>query len=523
MVERQAGLTYRRAAFANDIRGCAPAKAFGPRIKEAFNLADRWLDLSSGDLPKCLSGQRFVSIDRAREKGGSEFVAYDNPLYARAQRAVLRYVTGLSDKKLGLIDGNDLGRFQVIPGISGFMPDALSIAAESLGYSAEYGEKPVVVLIPPLHPHWIASVVEKWGYSSIVTIKRKSDGRIDKEHAKEVFDSIDRKFIVIATPDENPAGVCTPNSDFLNDDYDGLFNRIRNVPQFGVLLLDNIYSDLAWGQNSGKRYELIDQIADAGIRCIVMHSLSKAFLKPGLRIGGAAYVGPLDDIGSDVVLYMEMIARGNINNGISGGQLAALIEAYSGSEDVSSELVSTVGEIRQRVLRNLGVMNSGIILPAYPDGVLESAFYGLHTVSESGITSESVPWRDKEYRQWLIDRMESKLDLRRAADLSLWRAFRQVVGSHDWSGSNAFVLEMALNGVQMLPVDPFSPIYTDDSYKKAPHLFTNHAGDEAITFRTVLAYPEADIDSARKTIESVWKDRIDAFSKGAKVWRSAYK
>jgi aspartate/methionine/tyrosine aminotransferase len=526
MISRQGGLTRREAAFANDIRGCAPAKGFGVNIYKSFGLEDRWIDLSSGDLPKAMDGRRFASIDIARERGGSVHVAYDNPLYAEAQVAVKSYVTGMSDTQLGLKSRNDRGRFQVVSGISSFMPDALTIAAEALGYPSENwhqdGERPMVIVVPPLHPHWIASIVEKWGYSAITTIKRTKDGRIDRDHMREVFEKIDRKFIVISTPDENPSGICTPNSDLINSDQDGLYDHIRNTSHFGVLLLDNIYMDLAWGDNALKRYDLLQQINERGIRCIAMHSLSKAFMKPGLRIGGVAYVGPADDIGEGIVYQLEITARGKINNGISGGQLAALIEAYSGSDAVMAELSSTRDEIQARVLQNWSAMNTRTIVPAFDDVILEAAFYGLHRLVEpAGVL---VPWRSSEYRQWLVDLLERKLDLTPSQDRVLWNAFRKGVGRHGWSPSNAFVLEMALNGVQMLPSDPFSPLFSDDTMRDFnPHLFSTDVGKQAIVFRTVLAYSPDSTTRARDTIESVWNQRIEDFSRGRKHWSLAYK
>ncbi|MBI2079628.1 aminotransferase class I/II-fold pyridoxal phosphate-dependent enzyme [Candidatus Micrarchaeota archaeon] len=502
-------------AFANDIRG-GPEKSMGALISRLFARRDP-LDLSSGDAPKCLGKGGFRGIDHAIRGFDASIMAYDHPLYSEAQRAIWNYVTGLNPRKLE----RESARVHVINGISPFMDVALRVSAEALGFWKEqwHDRTPIVVIIPPIHPHWLATIIDNFGYSSIKTIKRLPNGLPDMDDMERVFREIDRPFIVIATPDENPSGVCTPNSVMFNDEKRGLIDHIRNHTRWGILLLDAIYMDSSWGENAAKRTELIKAIEEAGVRTIVMHSLSKIFRKPGLRIGGAAYVGPIDDVGFRLLTEFRRVVDGNIKNGIPSIALPGLIEAYSGKPQVLEEVVKTIERIRKRVETNLRLINSGPVKPAFRDGTIETAFYGLHTIGDEEM---HVPWRDPLYQNFLVDKIEAKLDIG-AADIAIvWRPFRKVVGEIGMRPSRAFAIELAMNGLMVLPHVPFYPMFLDDGLTRP---FTdvpmNDLGEPAVSFRTILAHKKEVTQEASEIIQRVWGERTDAYR--TRNWRDAYK
>jgi aspartate/methionine/tyrosine aminotransferase len=372
-------------------------------------------------------------------------------------------------------------------------------------------------MTPPVHPHWIAVTEAIFGYSSIRTIKRTSDGLPDMDDTERVFRSIDRPFVVISTPDENPSGVCTPNSMLFNSEQTGLINRIRNNTKWGILLLDVIYMDVAWGENSGKRHEAIKAVHELGSRALVTHSLSKIFMKPGARIGGVAYVGALDEIGEELLARFKAVVDGNIKNGISAPTLSGLIEAYGGSEAIKAEIFENISQIRGRVEANEKIMNHGSISKAYPDSKIEAGFYGLHAIS----SDKKLPWRNPEYHQHLVDRIQKKLDFTDLDVRLAWREFRAVVGKKGMSASRAFAIECAMNGLMVLPHDPFWPMFSDNDLNVPfPDLIKDARGENAIIFRTILAYDPEITSRARDMITGVWEGGIRDYEKG--VWRDKY-
>jgi hypothetical protein len=507
-------LSRAEAAFANDIRGNAP-KQFGKEIARVFGKP--LLDMSSGDLPKCFGPGHFKSIDAAISNFPPISMAYDHDLYSQAQDAVWSYLTGLPGSRME----KERDRVHAIPGISGFMGDVIGICAEAMGFRNEYWHRnsPTFVLIPPVHPHWTASIAERFGYGSIVTIRRRADGLPDLEDAERVFKSLKREFVVIMTPDENPAGVCTPNSFLFNDEQTGVLNRIRNHTRWGIFLFDAIYMDTSWGENAGRRQDVINAIEGLGVRAFVMHSLSKTFMKPGARIGGVAYLGPTDKVGAKIVRGLLRVVDGKIKNGISAPSLCGLIEAYSGKDGIRAEMEDVVGQIRARVEENEGLLNVWPIGRAYPQSRIESAFYGWHSVA----TRSSVPWQDPEYQQWLVDRVEAKFKENGFFNMKtevLWAGFRKVVGAHGLTPSHAFGIELAMNGLQVLPGDPFFPLFTDDAMEQ-PYRFTEN-GENPILFRTVLAYEREKTELARDTMLEMLERRIGEYNSSKAGWRKAY-
>lgn len=502
------------AGFANDIRGNGP-KAFGKEIAKAFERP--LLDMSSGDLPKCFGPGRFLTIDRSIRNFDASSMAYDHHLYGDAQDSIWRYLTGLPEKRME----TERDRVHVIPGISPFMREVVGICAEAMGFRSEDWNRhsPIFVIIPPVHPHWIASVAEKFGYGSIRTIKRRSDGLPDLDDAERVFKSLKREFIVIATPDENPSGVCTPNSFLYNEEQTGILNRIRNHTRWGIFLFDAIYMDTSWGEHAGKRYDTIKAIEELGVRAFVMHSISKTFMKPGARIGGVVYLGPTDKVGSKLVKGLIRVVDGSIKNGISSPAMCGLIEAYSGKPAVKREIRNTVAEIRARVEQNERTINSGPVGKAYPQSVIESAFYGWHQIIPRG----AVPWQDPEYQQWIVDVVEKKLREHNFFNMKtkiMWDQFRKIVGAHGLTTSHAFALELAINGLQVLPGDPFFPLFSDNGMEN-PYPMSAY-GDQPIIFRTVLAYDAEKTALASEIINEMWSRRIGEYNMSKAGWRKAY-
>ncbi len=501
-------LTRARMSFANDIRGTLP-KSLGSTLAKIFARNRPLLDFSSGDLPKCINGRRFPTVEEAMRQFNGAAMAYDHPYYEEAQEAAWRYITGLDVRRME----KERGRVHVIPGISGFMKTAVRISAQALLQDDWQTSPPLFVIIPPTHPHWIAAIVDYFGYSAIRTIKRTADGMPDAEDMDRVFREIDRPFVVIASPDENPSGICTPNSFYHNEARTGLLDKIRNHTRWGIFIFDAIYMDLAWGNNAGKRHDLVKIGEELGVRTIMVHSLSKLFMKPGLRIGGAAYVGPLDNIGAELLRGLRREVDGNIKNGIAGPSLMALIEAYSGNEVIAQECRQIVAEVKERVERNEGILNSGPMSKFYPDAAIEAAFYGLHTLASDG---KQLPWANPEYQQWLIDLIESRLDLGDIDTRMAWADFRLIVGQMGMSGSHAFATELVMNGLKVLSEDPFYPLFVDDGLKNA---YARPTADR-VAIRTILAYDEGPTREAKEIIDRVWHERISEYAAGK--WRSAY-
>ncbi len=502
------------AGFANDIRGNGP-KAFGKEIAAAFKVP--WLDMSSGDLPKCLGEGRFPTVDRAISQFPASSMAYDHNLYSEAQVAIWDYLTGLPQARLA----NERERAHAIPGISPFMREVIGICANAMGFRREEWHKnsPIFVLIPPVHPHWIAAIAEKFGYGSIRTIRRGKDGLPDLDDAERVFKSLKREFVVIATPDENPSGVCTPNSYLFNEDQTGIINRIRNHTRWGILLFDGIYMDTAWGPNAGRRHEVVEAVEELGVRTFIMHSLSKTFMKPGARIGGVVYLGPTDKVGAKLIKGLIQVVDGNIKNGISSPSLCGLVEAYSNKAEIKCEMEAVLKEIRRRVEANERVMDSGPVGKAFPDSSIEAAFYGLHTMEPA----PASPWQDPEYHQWLVDLLQSRLDFTSMKTRILWDGFRKVVGAHGMTASHAFALELAVNGLQVLPGDPFFPLFTDDAMEHPYRIGEPVNGEQPIIFRTVLAYDEEANARAASIIRDVWERRSAEYGASKAGWRKAYR
>ncbi|MBI5051167.1 hypothetical protein HZC08_00240, partial [Candidatus Micrarchaeota archaeon] len=182
-------------AYAQDIRG-GPNKSI-PLISKLF-CGRPPLDFSSGDLPKCLGDEGFDPVRKAIADR-TYSMAYDHPLYGDAQDAIWAYTTGLDPRVME----KERARVHAIPGISGFMAPALEVCAEALGCRKEEwgsGRHPLFVLVPPIHPHWLAAIVNTFGYGAIRTIKRTPNGLPDQEDMMRVFRGIDRPFVVIATP-----------------------------------------------------------------------------------------------------------------------------------------------------------------------------------------------------------------------------------------------------------------------------------------------------------------------------------
>ncbi len=511
-------LTRSQLARNQDIRGNVP-KSLGDAIARAFGNTP--LDLTSGDLPKCLNGRFFPLIDAAMKGMDPTHMAYDHPLYGIGQEHAWTYITGLRNAT----KSEQRARSHIIPGISGFMSDAVEITAQAAGFPKENwnSDGPIFVLIPPLHPHWITSVVGAFGYNSIRIIKRGTDGLPDMEDMERVFRTIDRPFVVIASPDENPTGVCTPNSILLNKERTGLIDLIRGgSSRWGMLLLDNIYMDLAWGENAGKRHELVQGIEESGVRALVMHSLSKVFMKPGVRVGGVCYVGPLDSTGMKLLTEFKAIVDGKIKNGVSATAINALIAAYSPDPSTARELSRVRGTVRARVEVNDRTMNRGAIEHAYPDAALESAFYGLHII---GRNVEGVPWKDPLYHQMLIDAVQRRFELTGAMDdleirLS-WGNFREYIGVKGLSPSHAFAIELAMHGITVLPHDPFFPLFADDNLSTiSPAVPVDEQGRPEIMFRTILAHPEEVIRIAAGKINDVWQAGVEVYRGGH--WRTKY-
>ncbi|MBI5228097.1 aminotransferase class I/II-fold pyridoxal phosphate-dependent enzyme [Candidatus Micrarchaeota archaeon] len=533
-------LTREEIAFANDIRGNVP-KSMGFLLSKLFKGRDA-LDFSSGDLPKCLGNGRFKTIDEAMRKFPPSGMAYDHPLYRQAQELIWNYLTGLDPR----IMDSERARAHVISGISTFMKDSLRACAYALGYSEESLKQraPLVIIVAPTHPHWIASIGELFGYENIRMIRRLPTGKPDPEDIERVFKEIDRPFISIISPDENPSGICTPNDCYINDQHTGIVDRTVSHTRWGITLLDNIYSDAAWGENAGKRRELVQKMHHMGARALVMHSLSKIFMKPGARIGGVAYIGPLDgdgeEVGLDLLTRLKSIVDGNIKNGISGVAIPGLIEAYDQPEHIVREMLEVVEILRMRAMQNLDILNSGPVELAYPDSVVEAGFYGCHRLR----TDERNPWTDPNYHQWLIKTIGTKL-ASASPDLDTqiaWRAFRSFFGEKGMSASHAFTIELAMNGLIMLPHDPFFPLFADDTYDRRviPELVQNRNGGEDVVIRSILAYDnEATLEAKRKagitipenvvkteaakeTIHEVWEERTRDYRKGRAVWENRY-
>lgn len=512
------GVTRSQLAFAQSIRGPI-AKTLGASLSKLFAGREA-IDLSSGDLPLCLEGSRYPTVEAAAREVPPEAMAYNHKFYGNAQHIAWDYLTGLESSRME----KESARVHIIPGISRFMGDALGISATALGYPVEewHNRTPLVVVIPPVHPHWIASMISSFGYGSIRTIKRGSDGLPDIEDVEKVFREIDRPFIVVLTPDENPGEVCTPNKLLINGTRTGIIDRIRNHTSAGILLFDAMYMDLAWGPNAGKRQELIAGIEEIGVRALVMHSLSKIFMRPGNRVGAVAYVGPiLNDplnIGIEVIRGLRQMADGAIKNGVSVRALAALCEAYSGREVVTTERLRILSTVMSRVVTNETLINSSPIGKAYPHAVTESGFYGLHKVDLN-----NTPWHDVFYRQWLIDSVETRLDLENIGVADVWGAFRSLVkvSPAAFGPSDAFAVELAMKGVQVLPAGQFYPKFVDDVLTASPWPIRNPDGSDSIAFRTVTAYPEEQIREAVVIIRRVIEERTDAFERGN--WRDAYK
>ncbi len=518
-------LSRAQIAFYNDIRG-GPWKSVGTALSKTFKKREP-LDSSSGDLPACLKDGRYPSLDAAFAVSGDKgrTMAYNHPLYRPSQEMIWGYLTGLDPRVME----NESARAHPIPGISGFMPHAIKASAHALGFSREqwHSKYPLFVIIPPIHPHWIAGIVENFGYDSIRTIKRTPDGLPDMQDAEAVFRKLDRPFIVILTPDENPSGVCTPNDMLVNDEQTGIMNRIKNNPHWGILLLDSIYMDLAWGENAGKRQELIARINDEGIRTIIMHSLSKVFMKPGARIGGMVYVGPLEgqteQIGFRLLTRIKALVAGSIANGISAPTLKVLIEAYGNDPAIAREILRTKDEVQALVAKNEAIINGGMIAKAYPKASIDAAFYGFHKLT--GDTE--LPWYDPEYRQWLIQKIESKLDLNDLDTKIAWVEFREVVGETSLTASQAFALELAMNGLMVLPQDTFFPMFKDEELEIPfeDKIMDGSGKQEAISFRTILAHSGEEVTKQTVgIIREVLEDRTADYKRNKTTgsWRNAY-
>ncbi|MBI5051166.1 hypothetical protein HZC08_00235, partial [Candidatus Micrarchaeota archaeon] len=247
------------------------------------------------------------------------------------------------------------------------------------------------------------------------------------------------------------------------------------------------------------------------------------FKLPGLRIGGVSYVGPTfndtESIGFKILACLRAMADGSIKNGISIPALNALIKAYSGDGAIMKDLRNTVSAIKTRVGRNLEILNFGPISAAYPEAKVEAAFYGLHKI---GIDRNN-PWSDPYYRQWLVNKLQHRLDLGNMDTFIAWKTFREVVGQFGYSPSTAFAIELLMNGVQVLSIDPFVPRFTDDTHITQNTLFHNGDGSPAIVIRTILAHDEEKTREAAAIIRVVWEQRTAAYArKVGNVWDDPY-
>ncbi len=482
-----------RYAAANGIRG-GLEKSMGRTL--SLLLSEREpIDLSSGDLPKCM-GKRYPAIEAAVRNVGPDFAAYDNPAYRQAQQAVMQRLGGVtSDRKRD----DELVRAQVIPGISPFMvPLTRVLSGALLGDNED--ASPVFVVIPPLHPNWISSIVEAYGYSSIVTIKRTSNGNPDLEDAARVFRSIDRPFVVIISPDENPAGVCSPNWLYHNEEGTGILDLVRGIPPWGTVVFDAIYSDFSWGPNADKRHELREVSEKLGIRMLIAHSLSKVYGMPGLRIGGVYYAGPMDQVGMQICHRLHNLVNSNIRNGISSPALEALKMAYGDGVEIECERKALLEEVRQRVEVNDRLILDAGMQHVFPDAQIQTAFYGYYTLP----TDPKTPWLDRLYRQRLIDYIQTTLTQRGAfSNIELrftWENARDIIGKHGISASRAFAIALATQGLMCLPHDPFYPMFVDDSGRLTLAQMQPD-GTEAINLRFILAATQDKTSEAIKIVK----------------------
>lgn len=505
-------VTLAHMAHANGIRG-PPSKSLGKAIAQAFSPNTKRIDLSSGDLPPILGEGKYPTIEHALRGYPQAGSAYDHSLYGAAQKAIWRYVTGLSEKTME----KQSARSHALPGISGFMDTVVRISAQTVSKKWQQNP-PLFIIIPPLHPHWISAIVELFGYAPIRTIKRTSNGLPDMEDMAQVFRKIDRPFVVITSPDENPSGVCTPNSYLFNDEQTGLLNKIRHGSTYwGILLFDAMYMDLAWGLNAGQRHEVAQAAEELGVRMLMMHSLSKVFCKPGARVGGVSYVGPLDDKGMAILSGLRREVDGHIKYGISASSLNGLIEAYSGKAEVESEIRETRLFVQRRVESNAPIFETGPISRLFAEATIEAGFYGLHQIFEN----TALPWHDQEYAQRLIDAVQKRLDLENLDTRIAWEDFRTVGGEKGISASLIFALELALHGVQVLPGDVFYPMYLDNGLRNPfGGMPKNQRGEQAIVFRTVIAHEAPVLQEAKERILKVWQEGIDSYKNG--TWRRRY-
>ena len=497
-----------------NIRG-GPEKNVGKQIGKAFGIkSECLLDFSSGDLPIYVGDTpRFARMYDAIRGVTPKSMAYCHPYFEDAQRATLRHLGGMTN--LEIIE-RELDRAQIIPGISPAMGDLMEDTAAALGFQPENPRQPYFVLCPPIHPNWLTYIGLRYGYGNIKSIKRGSDGNPDLEDAKRVFDLLDRPFVVISVPDENPAGVCTPNNFYHNPERTGILDLMKDSPFKSIWIWDAIYQDFAWG-NGADRKELRESAKENGIRFMIMHSLSKVNLMPGLRIGGMAYLGPMDEVGTALCGYMRSRVDSYIANGVPSISLMPLIIAYSGDEDIERDKQGVLAEVRANTERNESRLVKAGFPHFYPRAKLEAAFYGLQVPLIGSY--EHVPWADQGYKQRLVDRVEEQLlgsgQLENNKVSGPWKGFRTFASEFGISASRAFAIELATHGVQVLAHDPFWPLFENDGVTRFRDGPKRPDGSmDGIAIRFVLAAPEEAMKRGIEIVKEVWEDGIAKFRTG---------
>ena len=484
------------------------------------------LGLDSGDIPVCFGQEShgwFRSITSAGAEAMPEMIAYSNPEYRKAQIAIHRFLSGDYDPQAAELRAHPIG------GVSTAMPVLIKNALRALGYDPdETGAKsPYIILCLPTHPNWLAKIVteNKDGYGAIILIKRDKNGMLDIEHAKQVLRKIDRPFIIINIPDENPSGTVTPNGTYTQENT-GLIDLIAHgTPMWGMLFLDLIYADMTRGPDANKRHELVQ--AAKKVRTVAMHSVSKAYGLPGFRMGGTSYLGPLDAIGKRFCSLMFDDSDDSIKNGISSQSLRSIQvmygnadgrPAFASSEEIQAEKEALVARVFERVDRNHAAALKMGLRHVFGLQKIDSAFYGFYDLKGFlGYEHGELPWSDGNYVQRrIMDPIEARLardpDSR---EYMKWTEFREFTGEVSGvSASRAFTLELVMNGLIVLPHDPFYTRFLDNGITANPDFPTNPI------IRLVLAHPPEVVAKALETIKRVWEEGITDFKGGN--WQRRY-